>query len=71
MATLAELQQLRAALVVARANGIREVRDSSGESIAYKSDREMASALAALDAEIRSMGASRPAFIRFQTSKGL
>jgi hypothetical protein len=73
MATLAELQSLRAALVAARANGLREVRDSDGSAVAYKSDSEMAAAIRALDSEIADLtrGAPRPAVVRFTTSKGL
>ena len=66
MASLAELQQLRAALVAARANGLRSVRDSTGEEAVYKTDREMAAALAALDSEIATMSRGpRPSVIRF------
>lgn len=63
---------MRAALVAARSRGVREVRDSSGEAIAYKSDREMRDALAALDSEIAAItSGKRPGVIRFRTSKGL
>lgn len=67
-----DLQTLRAALVAARASGIREVRDSTGEGIVYKNDSEMAAAIRALDTEIAAQqrGAS-PSVVRFSTSKGL
>lgn len=73
MPTLSELQSLRAALVVARANGVREVRDQSGDAVVYKTDREMAAALAAIDSEIAGLvrGVPRPSVIRCSTSKGL
>lgn len=72
MVTLADLLTARADLLAARVNGLREVRDSTGESISYKSDREMAAALAALDSEIAAMQRGpRSAVIRFSTSKGL
>lgn len=73
MATVAELQAMRAALVAARAAGTREVVDgNSGDRVAYKSDGEMAAALAALDSEISAaMRGPRPAVIRCSTSKGL
>ena len=72
MATLAELQAFRAALVAARSNGIRSVRDSSGETIEYKSDGEMKSAIAFIDSEIAAAtGGPRASTIRFATSKGL
>lgn len=69
---LADLQALRAALVAARANGLREVRDSTGESVTYKSDREMATALAAIDSEIAAIQRGpRASVIRCTTSKGI
>jgi hypothetical protein len=72
MSTAAELQKLRAALVAARANGLREVRDATGETVVYKSDSEMRAALASIDAEIRAVTrGQRPAVIGVQTSKGL
>ena len=49
MATLAELTTMRAALFAARMNGAREFRDQNGETVVFKSDAEMARALAALD----------------------
>ena len=56
----------------ARAQGVRKLRDQNGEEIEYKSDGEMARALAALDSEIAAMTSGpRPSTIRFSTSKGL
>lgn len=55
MATLAELQEHRAALVAARASSVREVKDSTGESVVYCSDAEMAKAISFIDAEIQAM----------------
>jgi hypothetical protein len=72
MAILAELQAYRAALEAARYNGVREVRDSNGEAVVYRSDAEMARALAFLDSEIHAATTgTRPAVVRFTTSKGL
>lgn len=68
MATLAELTTMRAALFAARMNGAREFRDQNGETVVFKSDAEMARALAALDAEIS--GAAAPRTLTFTTSKG-
>ena len=71
MATLAELTKMRADLFAARAQGVRRFRDQNGEEVEYRSDSEMARALAALDAEIAA-AQSRPAStILFRTSKGL
>jgi hypothetical protein len=71
MATLAELIEMRAALFKARMNGAREVRDQNGETVVFKSDGEMASALAALDSEIAAAQRRPSNTIRFRTSKGL
>lgn len=70
--TLSELQSLRDLLVRARLGGVREIRDQNGETVSYKSDREMASALASVEAQIAQLqngGAAN--VIHFQTSKGI
>ena len=70
--TLTELQAARDALLKARAGAVREYQDQNGERVAYKSDGEMARALAALDAEIAAAAKRPPSNqIRFQTSKGV
>ncbi|MGQ0565972.1 MAG: phage head-tail joining protein [Gemmobacter sp.] len=70
MATLAQLQAWRDRLEDARFSGVRSARDSNGEEITYASDREMARALATLEAKIAAAG-TRPASILYlQTSKG-
>lgn len=72
MSSVTELQAFRAALVAARANCVREVRDSNGESVTYRSDGEMARAIAFIDSEIQAATTGiRSASIRFTTSKGL
>ena len=72
MATLGQLTAARDALSTARVQGVREVRDSNGESISYKSDSEMVAALSALDSEITKLTQGQPARrIMFTTSKGL
>lgn len=71
MAALADLMAWRDRLSESRYSGIREVRDSSGESIAYKSDSEMARALAALDSQISQLTRHRASRILPTTSKGL
>lgn len=68
--TLSELTSLRDALIRARAGGVREVRDQNGEVLTWKSDREMAAALADVEARIAAMQSAAPNVIRFQTSKG-
>ena len=69
--SLAELTAARDSLLRARAGGVRRARDSNGEEIEYRSDSEMARALAALDSEIAAL-ANRPrSTFHFQTSKGV
>lgn len=69
--TLATLQSARDALLKARASGIRRVRDQNGEETEYRSDSEMARALAALDSEIAALNGKPPTIFHFQTSKGV
>ena len=71
MATLAQLTAWRDRLQEARFAGVRRVRDQNGEEVAYRSDAEMARALAALDSEIAAAAKPRPSTILFKTSKGL
>ena len=72
MATLAELQAHRSALLSARASGVRRVRDSSSEEIEYRTDSEMRAAIAFIDSEIAAATTGiRPSVVRFTTSKGL
>ena len=67
-----DLSGMRDRLLKARFAGLREVRDSNGETVVYKSDSEMAAALVALDQEIKRRSGNRPVTeIRFSTSKGL
>ena len=70
-ATLQQLVKWRDALLAARLNGAREFRDQNGETVVYKSDQQMAAALAAADAEIAALQRKPPSTILFRTSKGL
>lgn len=69
--TLDDLIRARDDLKRARFAGVRELRDQNGESITYRSDREMAAALASIEAEIAAALKGRSNTIRFQTSKGV
>lgn len=72
MATLSELQSWRDELLKGRLGGVRRFRDQSGEEVEYRSDREIAAAIAAADRAIAEASGQRPVkTIRFQTSKGL
>jgi hypothetical protein len=68
---LGELLNMRSALLRARLQGIRTVRDQNGEEITYRSDRELAGALAHVESLIADRRAGRTTnVIRFKTSKG-
>lgn len=72
MADLAALLARREALAASRANAPRVVVDQNGERVEFRSDAELAAAIAFLDREIAAARASTPATtIRFRTSKGL
>ena len=70
MATPADIQTWIDNLIAARMQGLRSVRDADGSQIDYKSDQEMAAAIAAATSMLSA--ASPPIkTIRFVTSKGL
>ncbi len=71
MASAASLRAWRSALWKARMAGTREVRDQNGEAVSFKSDNEMASAIAAADAEIAALERPRVSTVLFRTSKGI
>ncbi len=73
--TIVRLQSLaktRERLQDARFQGVLTFRDQNGETVTYKTDAEMATALKALDAEIARLEGRAPAStILFRTSKGI
>ena len=69
--SVVDLQRWRDALFEARMSGVREVQDQNGERIVYRSDSEIAAALAAADRAIADAGNRRPHTVKFVTSKGL
>ncbi|MFZ1510929.1 MAG: hypothetical protein WAT35_04795 [Tabrizicola sp.] len=71
MDTLSENQRRLDALRALRAEGIKSLRDSNGEEIVYKSDRELAAAISSLEAHIERSQRGRSSQIRLQTSKGI
>lgn len=71
MATLPELQAWREKLMDARYSGVRAVQDSNGERIEFRSESELARAIAAVDAEIAGVSAPRPAIIYPYANKGV
>lgn len=63
MATIPELQAMRAALVAARSTGALRTTFREGgteRTVEYKSDSEMAAAIAAIDREISTASGIRP-----------
>ncbi|MBT9385627.1 hypothetical protein KM176_17280 [Pseudooceanicola sp. CBS1P-1] len=69
--TIAELLAQREKLQNARFKGVLSVM-IDGEAMTYKSDQQMAAALASIEAEILKLTrGSRPRTIRPQTSRGL
>lgn len=70
--SLPELRKMRDALIRARIGGVKSLRDQNGEEITYKSDREMAAALANIDLQIAAMesGRSAPNVFKFNSTKG-
>ena len=71
MATLAQLQDWRDRLKDARYSGVRRVRDSNGEEVEYRSDSELARALAAVESEIAGASRARPSIVYPLTAKGV
>jgi len=70
--TLTDLQRWRDGLVAARLKGVREFQDQNGERVAFKSDSEMAKAIASADRMIAELqGSTTPTTILFRTSKGI
>lgn len=71
MPDVTKLRDYREKLQDARFTGVRQITDQNGESITYRSDAEIARAIAAIDSEIALLQRGRNALIRLQTSKGL
>ncbi|WP_448187916.1 phage head-tail joining protein [Azospirillum sp. sgz301742] len=68
MATLEELRSQRETLAQCRASGLRAVQYADGSRNEYKSDAEMAAALADLDRQIAAASAPcQPTRFRFVT----
>ena len=70
-----QLRERRDALIEARSRGVSVVEHESGNGIrrrtVWKSDAEMAAALAALEADIaRLEGRRAPSFVRLRAVKG-
>lgn len=71
MVDVDHLKRLHAALVEARFQGVRRVRDQNGEELSYRSDSELAAAIADLERRIAAARRALPRQVVFLTSKGL
>lgn len=63
------LEALRDELLKARAKGVRTLQ-INGERVEYKTDAEMAAAIADLEARIKRVSSHTPGIVRFRASKG-
>ncbi len=68
---LPDLIAWRDRLFEARLSGVREVEDSDGSRVGYRTDSEIAAALAAVNRAIADASRTPANTIRFFTSKGL
>ncbi len=66
----AELENLRDALIRARAQGLRSLL-YEGKRVEYGTDAEMAAAIADLERRIAAASGRRPTAIAFSTAKGV
>jgi hypothetical protein len=69
--TLTQLTGWRDELVELRGSGVRRVVHQNGQAVEYKSDSELAAAIAALDSQIAATAQTRAGRFTFKTSKGL
>ena len=58
MASLSDLQTWKAALQKARFSGVLTVRSADGETVTYRSDADLAAALAEVDRQIAVINGS-------------
>ncbi|BBF94913.1 phage head-tail joining protein [Blastochloris tepida] len=70
MATLAELQARLDALRALRARGIRRV-SYQGQEVEFRSDAEMASAIADLERQVAALSGRRVSTVYINASKGV
>ncbi|MDI6025243.1 hypothetical protein QBK99_03340 [Corticibacterium sp. UT-5YL-CI-8] len=70
-ASLSQLIIWRDSLIESRMSGVYSVTDQNGERITYRTDGEMARAIAAAESMIAAVGRPRGGTFRVQTSKGL
>lgn len=70
MATLEKMQEQLEALREARASGVRRV-EYEGRGVEYRSDAEIAAAIADIERRIAALSRTTPSFVHISTSKGL
>jgi hypothetical protein len=71
VASIANLITWRDSLIKSRLGGVREVVDQNGEKVSYKSDSEMAAAIAYAEKRIAEFNRAMPKTINFTCSKGI
>jgi hypothetical protein len=71
MATLSELQSRLDTLRAARAGGVQDVRTSDGRQLTYKTDGQMAAAIADLERQIAALTTTPVTTVLVTASKGL
>ena len=65
------MEQMRDALIRARAKGTSSVRFADGRQVVYQSSADMAETLADLESRIADFRRPRIGAVAFKTSKGL
>lgn len=71
MVSIEQLTGWRNELMALRADGIRKVIHQNGSAMEYKTDSEMAAAIAAFDSQIAAARTPQATRFTFNTSKGL
>jgi hypothetical protein len=71
LASLSELEARLETLRAARASGTSEVQTSDGRRVQYKTDEQMAAAIADLERQVASMQSTPVTSILVASSKGL
>ena len=69
--TLQQYVNLQSELEKVRLNGVREIKDQNGETVTYRSDSEIAAALAFVNRKIAELQRGPVYQLQFNTSKGI
>lgn len=71
MADMADLERQLAELRAHRASGVTSVRYADGREVTYKTDGQMAEAIADLEQRIAASGGQPVRMVRFSCGKGV